>query len=340
MLSSLKDQEHHVPNHPSVNPLLPTPCALLFAAGNADTILRMKTELISRRKFLTASGALLASHGALGQKTLLTAGEVLERMKANVGIPWLSDTMKTTVDNLLGGDASTPVQGIATTTMATIDVMRTAIDKGLNMIVSHETPFYLHQDKTDDLKDDAVLSYKLDYMRKNKIVVLHWHDHWHRRTPDGSAYGMMNEVGWEKYSDSPDKKHFTLPPQTLARFAKELEQKLQLHNVRVIGKPDMEVSKVYSNWGFAKREVVISILNRPDVDTLVTGESVEWEGIPYVQDMVAMGQKKALVLLGHVNSENGGMRYCAEWIRGFIHEVPIGFVPAPEPFWPPDHPIG
>jgi len=40
-----------------------------------------------------------------------------------------------------------------------------------------------------------------------------------------------------------------------------------------------------------------------------------------------------------VNSENGGMRYCAEWLRDFVHEVPVGFIPAPEPFWPPDHPI-
>jgi hypothetical protein len=36
-----------------------------------------------------------------------------------------------------------------------------------------------------------------------------------------------------------------------------------------------------------------------------------------------------------VNSENGGMRYCADWLRDFIAEVPIGFVPAPEPFWNP-----
>jgi hypothetical protein len=92
---------------------------------------------------------------------------------------------------------------------------------------------------------------------------------------------------------------------------------------------------VYGNWGYVKRELGIQLLSRPDVDTLVTGETVEWEVVPYVQDMIASGQKKALVLLGHVNSENGGMRYCAEWLRDFITEVPIGFIPAPEPFWNP-----
>ncbi len=303
----------------------------------------MKIDEISRRKFVTAASAVLAARAAFGQKmgaSPLTAGVVLDRMKENVGMPWLSDSMKITVDNLLGGDANTPVYGIATTTMATLDVMRMALAKGLNMIVSHETPFYLHTDKTDDLKSDTTLAYKLDYMKKNQVVVLHWHDHWHHRTPDGSAYGMMKEMGWEKYVDPADVKHFTLPPQTLDQFAKMFKQKLQLHNIRVVGKPQMEVSKVYASWGYAKRELAIRLLNRPDVDTLVTGESVEWEAIPYVQDMVAMGQKKALVLLGHINSENGGMRYCAEWMRNFIHEVPVGFISAPEPFWPPGHPIG
>jgi len=97
----------------------------------------------------------------------------------------------------------------------------------------------------------------------------------------------------------------------------------------------MQMSRVYANWGYVKRELGIQLLSRPDVDTLVSGETVEWELVPYVQDMIASGQKKALVLLGHVNSENGGMRYCADWLRDFITEVPIGFVPAPEPFWNP-----
>ena len=34
------------------------------------------------------------------------------------------------------------------------------------------------------------------------------------------------------------------------------------------------------------------------------------------------------------------MKYCAEWLKGFIPEVPIEFVPASEPFWAPDHPVG
>ena len=300
----------------------------------------MTAESISRRNFIASGAAMMAIHAVPNQASAvpLTAGEVLERIRNHVGMPWLSPTMKTTVDNIVGGDASTQVKGIATTTMATIEVLRKALASGSNMVISHETPYYLHLDKTDDIKGDATLEYKLDFIRKNNIAILHMHDHWHHRNPDGIATGMVREMGWQAFVDSQDPKKFTFPSQSLEHFTQGLQEMLQLQCIRVVGRPTMQVSGVYANWGYVKRELGIQLISRPDVDTLVTGETVEWELVPYVQDMIASGQKKALVLLGHVNSENGGMRYCAEWLRGFITEVPIGFVPAPEPFWNPAHP--
>jgi hypothetical protein len=46
-----------------------------------------------------------------------------------------------------------------------------------------------------------------------------------------------------------------------------------------------------------------------------------------------------LIVLGHVVSEQAGMKYCAEWLKSFIPEVPIEFIPAAEPFWSTDHPM-
>ena len=42
---------------------------------------------------------------------------------------------------------------------------------------------------------------------------------------------------------------------------------------------------------------------------------------------------KSLIMLGHVVSEEPGMEDMANWMRTFIQEVPIRFVPAEEPFW-------
>jgi hypothetical protein len=61
----------------------------------------------------------------------------------------------------------------------------------------------------------------------------------------------------------------------------------------------------------------------------------EWETIEYVADAAAQHRPKALILLTHTPSEQSGMKECADWLRTFIAEVPVEFVPSKEPFWLP-----
>jgi len=51
---------------------------------------------------------------------------------------------------------------------------------------------------------------------------------------------------------------------------------------------------------------------------------------------VTSGKKKGLIVLGHIPSEQACMVHCAEWLKGFITEVPVEFIAAAEPFWRPD----
>jgi hypothetical protein len=39
-----------------------------------------------------------------------------------------------------------------------------------------------------------------------------------------------------------------------------------------------------------------------------------------------------MIMLGHMMSEDHGMQEVAEWLRAFLAEVPIAFIPAGEPF--------
>jgi hypothetical protein len=68
---------------------------------------------------------------------------------------------------------------------------------------------------------------------------------------------------------------------------------------------------------------------------LLIGEVPEWETIEYVSDAVAQGRRKALILIGHIPSEQPGMTNCADWLKTFIKDVPVSFVPTIEPFWVP-----
>jgi hypothetical protein len=39
------------------------------------------------------------------------------------------------------------------------------------------------------------------------------------------------------------------------------------------------------------------------------------------------------VLINHVASEQAGMRYCADWLKPIVPEVPVEFIASQEPFW-------
>jgi hypothetical protein len=55
--------------------------------------------------------------------------------------------------------------------------------------------------------------------------------------------------------------------------------------------------------------------------------------VEYVLDAVSLDMPKGIIMLGHVISEQAGMEDFGNWLRTFINEVPIQFVPAEDPYW-------
>jgi putative NIF3 family GTP cyclohydrolase 1 type 2 len=290
---------------------------------------------ISRRSFLHASAGLVAAglplNGRMRAQTPLTATDIVQRIKDKVGIPWRAQT----VDNIVAGRPDTRVRGIATTMMATMEVVQRAAAAGLNMVITHEPTFYTHQDTTDALKTDTTYLFKTAFIRDHDMVVFRFHDHWHAMTPDGIAFGIARELGWEKNVDPANQREFTFTGVTLEQLVARMRERLGAATIRVVGDPKMPVTRVAASWGYYTYNPANLPLARPDVDVFVVGETREWETVEHAQDMVASGKKKALIIIGHVASEQAGMKYCAEWLRRFVAEVPIQFVPAPEPFWSP-----
>ncbi|QIP12150.1 hypothetical protein G8759_05640 [Spirosoma aureum] len=287
----------------------------------------------SRRTFLMTTLGLAAARTLRATPyQSLTAGQVIERIKTNVGIPWREQT----VDRLIAGTPELPVKGIASTMMATLDVLQRSAAKGLNMVITHEPTYYSHQDRTEPIEQDSLYQLKRDFIQQNGMAVFHFHDHWHGRRPDGIATGMIRELGWEKNADPQNPRLFVFPETSLARFAQGMATKLNIKTMRVVGNPQMPVRRALASWGNVSLMPGIPYLAQADV--LIVGETHEWELVEYVQDAIASGQKKALIIMGHLVSEQAGMKYCTEWLKTFIPEVPIEFMPAAEPYWRPDQP--
>src|SRR4029077_17463981 len=131
------------------------------------------------------------------------------------------------------------------------------------------------------------------------MVVFHCPDHWPPRSPDGFAIGMARELGWERYASESSPREFAFPGWPLAKLAGELRSRLQIRAMRVVGDPNLVVGRALASWGNVSLSPGIPYLARPDVDVLIVGETHEWELVEYVQDQIASGKKKALILLGH-----------------------------------------
>ena len=290
---------------------------------------------LSRRAFLysgtSVAAAALPWPAATAAQPTLAADEVIRRVKDKVGIPWRAQT----VDTIIAGNGGTRVRGIATTMMATLEVLQRAAAAGRNMVITHEPTFYSHQDTTEPFTRDATYQSKAAFVTEHAMVVFRFHDHWHAMEPDGIALGMALELGWEKNRVADNQREFTFAGVTLAQLASQIRERLGARTIRVAGDPQLRVNRVAASWGYYTFNAANVPLARPDIDLLIVGETREWETVEYAQDMIASGKRKALIVIGHVASEQAGMKYCAEWLRGFVPEVPVEFVPASEPFWAP-----
>jgi putative NIF3 family GTP cyclohydrolase 1 type 2 len=300
----------------------------------------MRNVEISRRRVIAGSVAAIAVAALDSRRTLaaatLTVQDVLDRMKLHVGGPWREGGG---VDRIIAGSAETPVTGVGTVMMATFDALKDAARGGTNFIITHEPTYWSHPDTLTSLKDDPLYKTKLDFIRDHKLAVFHFHDHWHALRPiDGINYGTMQQLGWIDYMDPNNQRMFNLPPTTLLALSKDLQKKMDARTMRVVGDPGLPVRKVYESWGNCSEFPGVQFLES-DADVLVIGETQDWNLIEYAQDLVSSGQKKALILLGHVRSEQFGMKYCAEWLKTFITEVPVNYIPIIEPYWNVDQPV-
>jgi putative NIF3 family GTP cyclohydrolase 1 type 2 len=259
-----------------------------------------------------------------------TAREITTRILEQSGVTLPSRT----VDTFKAGNPDTRVTGIAVTMMATLDVLKEASRRGLNLVITHEPTFYSHRDTTGVLEseNDSVLADKQKFIAEHGLVVWRFHDSPHAMHPDMITLGMVKALGWDKRPHDSTLTRFEIPSMSLRDLSRFTADRVGARAVRIAGNPNARISRVALTEGFpgfvANRRAI-----QPGVDALVMGEDHEWEAIEYAKDAISSGHLKGLIVLGHIASEQEGMREVARWITTFVKGVPVQFVPTPDPFY-------
>lgn len=288
---------------------------------------------------MTLSAARLPAQAVSENKTI-TARQVVERIQkkaAEQGVKWntsgrkVGDRVIQTVDIFKAGNPDTVVRGIATSFMSTFDVLQRAAAAGKNFIITHEPTFWNHLDNTENLADDHVFQQKMEFIRQNNLVIWRFHDHLHALSPDPIFVAFQRQLGWEHNVSGAMRYSYEIPETTLEALARHFQSALKTDSMRIIGAPEMMVRTV----GIAGHDIITTMRALRGVDVVVIPEGREWDSIEYVRDMADLDQKKGLILLAHEMCEEWGMDDCANWLRGFLPEVPIEWISSREPFWAP-----
>ena len=154
----------------------------------------------------------------------LTAADIILRLQQHYSVA----PPPNTVDTIKAGDPSTPVKGIAVTFLDTMDVLREADKRGLNLVITHEPTFYNHLDETAFFVEDPVYLEKLAFIQQHHMVVFRFHDQMHAISPDPVAIGLVEAIGWQSYMDAGNPFRLTIPQyhasSVLARTGEQIER--------------------------------------------------------------------------------------------------------------------
>jgi putative NIF3 family GTP cyclohydrolase 1 type 2 len=256
----------------------------------------------------------------------MTAQDIVTKIQqklTTLNIAWRAQT----VDTFKAGSPETEVKGIATTGMATFDLIKRAAAAGRNFVITHEPTFYNHTDVTTSLEADAVYQAKQAFIKANNMVVFRFHDHAHALRPDPLVVGSARMLGLTQYASPTEPRVYVIPQTTLGTFAEDIAKRLGGRAIRVVGNPDMPVRRIMIGPGYS-----LPALNE-SFDVAIGGENPESGGnAEYVIDAAAIGQQKGAILLGHMLSEDWGMREVADWLKTFLTDVPIEWISTGEPF--------
>jgi len=178
------------------------------------------------------------------------------------------------------------------------------------------------------------------------IAIWRDHDHMHAHEPDGIFTGVLKYLGMDDYTVIKEKGAFAtylvdLQPTTLGRLCDHLIDTIGLNGLRYIGDPDTPVSRaafighlfpggrVNEEGRLIEYSVqVIDLLER-HADVLIPGETIDWTVLSYARDAVQLGKAKGVIIPGHYNWEELGMKFTRDWLGELLEgKLPVTYIPS------------
>jgi putative NIF3 family GTP cyclohydrolase 1 type 2 len=244
-----------------------------------------------------------------------------------------------TCDVIIEGSGEQEVTGVVTTFMATVDVIREAINKKCNFIITHEPTYFTGVDHPEWVKDDPIYQQKKALIEDNKLAIWRFHDHMHIGPADLIYAGLLERLGWKEYmvKGLPHPHCYSIPETTLPKLVSFFKKKLGMDVIQIVGNSKAKCRRVGilvggGSLGLGDEAMPAKLMREQDLDVIVCGEITEWTLSAYVRDAAQLGFNKALIIVGHERSEEPGMVWLAGQLQPLLKGIKVEAIEAGEPF--------
>ena len=218
----------------------------------------MQHTHISRRRFAGLAGTSVFAPFAGAGAEPLTAEAVIGRIQAQLSGDWPAAGP----DGLKAGDPTTVIRGIATTAMASLDVLKEAKKANANLILTYEPTFYGRADGRAPAAsaagrgpigvtaNDPIVKAKREFIEKNGLVVCRLRDHWQSRKENEMVTALAGALGWSGGRVKSDDALYDIPAASAEETVNLIRRRLNIRGgLRAVGDRRATVRRVLAASG-------------------------------------------------------------------------------------------
>lgn len=219
----------------------------------------------------------------------------------------------TLVDGFRAGDADVDVRGIVVAARASTAVLREAHRLGANIVISRQAFLGDSQDRPV-AKPEPALAAKIAFIEANRMAVLRLQDP--RLSQEGReiAQAFASALGLREPQPGNPARGLVYPNKAMS--VRDLISRVKsggtTSTVRLVGDPGLRPVGIAFATETNRPNALTPLMARPDVGLLVAGEVHETETTAYVADAIALGQPKALLLVGSIAMEEPAAKRLSE----------------------------
>jgi putative NIF3 family GTP cyclohydrolase 1 type 2 len=231
-----------------------------------------------------------------------------------------------TVDRVIAGDPEREVSRCLVTWISSFSACREAVERGVDLLITHEPTFYEHWDRDVDEELEGV-RLKRELLEDSRLVVMRNHDAWDRWPGVGIpwAWGEFLELGDPAATTEAGWMHrYDMAPRPFGEFVDHVATctaRLGEPVLQVLGDPAGEVSRIGIGTGCAC-SLAAQLKMGCDCSIVCDDGTSYWRDLQLAQD-----QGHPVIRVNHGTSEEPGMRTMADHINEHLDGVEAEYLP-------------